>query len=109
MGIEKLAGAAAVAFALAIPAPAIATPFVPNRAEVTANDAAIVKIGYRYDKYRKFHGGISYVGDYGLKYAPSYWYRRHRGHDVTVKVYIGPPEPKDTRQRARPLIIDLSK
>ncbi len=108
MGIGKLVGAAAVAFALGVPAPAIAAPFVPIMAEATANDAAIVKVGYRHDKYRKFYGGISYVGDYGLRYAPSYWRHRKYENNVTINVYAEEPKREDG-YRTRPLIIELPR
>ena len=110
MRFGKPTGALAVAFTLVIPAltPAEAAPFAAEAVRIAADNAAPVhKVGYRDGKYRKFHGGISYVGPYGLKYAPDYRYRRHHGHDISVKIYIGPRKGDDYRRRTRALIIDL--
>jgi len=104
-------GAATLALALAVPAqiPAIAAPFAPISAEPLriTNDAAVLDVGYRHGKYRKFESGISYAGEYGLRYAPTYHYRRHHGHDVTVNIYAEPPRYADHGQRSRALIIEL--
>jgi hypothetical protein len=115
MGPTKLLSAAALTCALAIPVQTAANA-APLRAETirttdafAGNDALIHKVGYRHDWHQRYYGGISYVSDYGLKYAPSYYYRRHYGPDVSVKVYIGSRERSQYRQETRPLILELPK
>jgi len=107
----KSLSAAALALALAVPAKtlAFAASFTAIETEAlrVTNDADIVDVGYRHSKYRKFEGGISYAGEYGLRYAPSYWKHRHHGHDVTVNIYAEPPRYADHGQRSRALIIEL--
>jgi len=101
MGFPKLMSAAALTCALAIP--------VQTTGAFAGNDALIHKVGYRHDWHQRYYGGISYVSDYGLKYAPSYYFRRHYGPDVSVKVYIGSQESPQYRQETRPLILELPK
>lgn len=113
MKARKSLGGAALAVALALPAlaPAAAVPLMPAPADSlrAAYGAPVHEIGYRYHGERRFHGGISYVGDYGLRYAPSYWYRRGHEHNVTINVYAEQPERKRYREGSRPLIIELPK
>ncbi|WP_193177104.1 hypothetical protein [Oricola nitratireducens] len=100
MGFPKLMSAAALTCALAIP--------VQTTVAFAGNGALIHKVGYRHDWHQRYYGGISYVSDYGLQYAPTYHYRHH-GSDVSVKVYIGSQESPRYRQEARPLILELPK
>jgi hypothetical protein len=64
------------------------------------------KIGFRDGKRDRYHGGITYVGRSGLKYAPRYG-SRHHGHDVTVKIYVSEEARPRYRQEAKPWIYDL--
>ncbi|MFZ2101389.1 MAG: hypothetical protein WAU86_12580 [Oricola sp.] len=110
MGFLTSAGATAMALVVAIPASmtAGAAP-LPADAIRTMEHAPVLKVGHRHHAHDRYHGGISYVGPFGLKYAPNDWYRRHRGSDITVNIHIGPRERDAYRQRARPLIIELRK
>lgn len=110
MKLGKTLGVATAAFIL-MGSAASAAPLAPFQTDAirAMNDSDVLAVGYRYREHHKFHGGISYVGDYGLKYAPSYWRHRHHGTDVSVNIYFGPqPERKETG-RTRPLIIELPK
>lgn len=105
MGFATTLGAAALASAAAAIAalPAAAMP-LPAAPAVTADNAAMAvsTIGYR-----RQYNGISYVGDYGLQYAPNYYFHRHHGNDVYVKIIIKPETEETPRRHTRPLIIDL--
>jgi hypothetical protein len=90
MKLFNFLGASALAFALAVPA------FAPASAA-----------GY-HDRNQLRHGGISYVGRYGLKYAPRHWHRHH-GTNVSVKIYFGEQPRREDKLRTRPLIIDLPR
>lgn len=113
MNLLKRSGAAAMAFALALPAliPADAAPLAPVRAEPirSVNDAPVLKVGERRHTPGAFHGGISYAGEYGLRYAPSYWHRRHHGARVSVNIYAEAPRYATQGQRSRALIIELAE
>ena len=73
-------------------------------AGMTADNAGLplTRIGYR-----RQHDGITYVSNYGLQYAPNYYFHRHRGEDVYVKIIIKPETDATPRRHTRPLIIDL--
>ena len=107
MKLGKITGMTALAFALAIPFQAAAAPFAPVADLERLETATVHAIGYRSEKHRRFNGGISYVGEYGLKYAPSYRHRRHHDVDVTVNIYAEPPQREEYGNRTRPLIIEL--
>ncbi|QKV19229.1 hypothetical protein [Oricola thermophila] len=113
MNIATFAGAAIAACLLAMPAKAAA--FSPISVEPVRGmtsqdgDTAVRKVGYRNGGYAKFHGGISYTGEYGLKYAPSYWRKRHHGHDVNVNIYVERSKRPKSRRGAQPLIIELPR
>lgn len=102
-------GAAAAAFILAGSA-ASAAPLAPVQTDAirAVGDSDVVAVGYRHREYHRFNGGISYVGEYGLRYAPSYWRHRKYQNNVTINVYAEEPKREES-YRTRPLIIDLPK
>ena len=101
MKLRNSLGASALAFALAVPAFAAAS--------ATDIDGKVHLAGYHHDRNQLRHGGISYVGDYGLKYAPSSWRHHHHGTDVSVKIYFGPQPVRKETGCTRPLIIELPR
>jgi hypothetical protein len=112
----KLLTAAAIACALSMTAqtgagaaPLLAEPIKQIESGVET-DALVQKVGHRHRKYKRYHGGITYVGPHGLKYAPSYKRHRHRyGSGVSVTIHVGPRHHRVYRRHTKPWIYDVPR
>lgn len=105
------------AVAMMAPLPARAAPAMPAPPQSVPADNLLVQVGggkhhyhrraghrkFRHYNRRYYHGGISYVGPRGLRYAPRYHQRY--GSGVSVHIHIG-PRGRYYRQRARPFVYE---